>query len=125
MLSAAAFVFVLGAALRAQDGVDPALRAAVERFYAVQESENVADYLSLWATGAQRPQPAQLKYAFDTGDDKFSELQIRRVTRDGDRAAVRVSIARDRTMTAIRRPDGSSPRIHSTRRRSTRSCRPA
>ena len=42
--------------------VDPSLRAAVERFYAAQEDEDVAAYLSLWASTAQRPRPEQLKY---------------------------------------------------------------
>lgn len=107
-------VALLAATLAAaQDDVDPSLRAAVERFYAAQEAEDAAAYLSLWSASAQRPQPAQLKFIFDTGDDKFSDLQIRRVTRDGDRSEVRVSIARDRTMTNIRRPDGSVVTTHS------------
>ena len=64
-------------------------------------------YLALWSKTAQRPRPEQLKYIFDAGDDKFSDLAITRVTETGDRVAVRVSVTRDRTNTGARRPDGS------------------
>ncbi len=106
---------VLAAALAptAQDEVDPSLRAAVERFYATQEAEDVPGYLALWSVSAPRPQPAQLKFIFDSGDDKFSDLQIRRVTRTGDRVVVRLSVARDRTLTATRRPDAPPSITHS------------
>ena len=97
----------------AQDDVDPALRAAVERFYATQEAEDIPGYLALWSVSAQRPQPAQLKFIFDSGDDKFSDLQIRRVTRAGDRVVVRVSVSRDRTLTAMRRSDAPPLVTHS------------
>jgi len=96
----------------AQDDVDPSLRAAVERFFAAQEAEDIPRYLALWAASAERPQPAQLKFIFDSGDDKFSDLQIRRVKADGERTTVRVSVVRDRVLTNIRRPDGSSPTMH-------------
>ncbi len=91
-----------------QEGVDPAIRAAVERFYATQEAEDVQGYLALWSKTAQGPRPEQLKYIFDAGDDKFSDLAITRVTETGDRVAVRVSVTRDRTNTGARRPDGSA-----------------
>ena len=95
-----------------QDDIDPSLRAAVERFYATQEAEDIPGYLALWAASAERPLPAQLKFIFDSGDDKFSDLQIRRVKTDGDRTTVRVSVVRDRAITNVRRPDGSSPAMH-------------
>ena len=63
-------VFTLVAVLLlppSQDVVDPSLRAAVERFYVTQEAEDVAAYLSLWASTAQRPKADQLKYIFDSG----------------------------------------------------------
>ena len=92
--------------------VDPSLRAAVERFYATQEAEDVAAYLSLWASTAQRPRPEQLKYLFESGDDKFSQLTIRRVNTDGDRTVVRASVTRARTSATQRRPDGSPMTFH-------------
>jgi tetratricopeptide (TPR) repeat protein/CHAT domain-containing protein len=108
-------VLALLAALPAswrQEAVDPAIRAAVERFYAAQEAEDIDAYLSLWSKTAQRPRPEQLKYIFEIGDDKFSDLTITRVTQNGDRISVRVSVTRDRTNTAARRPDGSAVVSH-------------
>ena len=92
--------------------IDPSLRAAVERFYATQEAEDVAAYLSLWASTAQRPRPEQLKYLFDSGDDKFSSLTIERVSSVGDRTVVRATVVRDRTSATVRRPDGSPTTFH-------------
>ena len=92
--------------------IDPSLRAAVERFYVAQEAEDVAAYLSLWASTAERPRPEQLKYLFDSGDDKFSELTIRRVNTNGDRTVVRASVTRARTSATARRPDGSPVTFH-------------
>jgi tetratricopeptide (TPR) repeat protein len=109
----AAIVLTLSAAQAAPGDVDASLRAAVERFYAAQEAEDVPAYLALWSAAAQRPLPTQLKFIFDTGDDKFSDLQIRRVTRAGDRATVRLSIARDRTVIMTRRPDAPPLTMHS------------
>lgn len=108
----AALVLALSASPSAQDEIEPSLRAAVERFYAAQEAEDIPAYLGLWSASVQPPSPTQLKFIFDSGDDKFSDLQIRRVTRDGARAAVRVSIARDRTL-AARRLDVPPPTMHS------------
>ena len=99
-------------ATAAQDEIDPSLRAAVERFYAAQEAEDAAAYLALWSASAQRPQPAQLKFIFDSGDDKFSNLRIVRVTREGPRAVVRLTVTRDRTL-ASRRPEGAPIVLHS------------
>jgi CHAT domain-containing protein len=113
-MRALALVVMISAVVpTAQDDVDPTLRAAVERFYAVQESEDIPGYLALWSSAAQRPLPAQLKSIFDSGDDKFSELQIKRVTRDHDRAVVHVSVTRDRSMANMRRADGSFAVAHS------------
>jgi len=95
------------------DAVDPALRAAVERFYATQEAEDVAGYLSLWSTTAERPRPEQLKYIFDSGDDKFSQITITSVRTRGANTVVGVSVARDRTSTG-RLPDGSPFVFHTS-----------
>ena len=64
------------AAPQAPDAVDPSLRAAVERFYAMQEAEDVSGYTALWAKTAQDPQrPAQLKFIFDSGDDNVYSFE--------------------------------------------------
>ncbi len=76
---------------------DPALRAAVERFFAMQQAEDVDGYLSLWSTKAKRPDPGQLKYVFDAGDDTFSDVAITNTFPTADRVRVRVSATRDRT----------------------------
>ncbi len=94
----------------AQEPVDPLLRAAIERFYATQEAEDIEGYLALWAR-TSRPQPQQLKHIFDSGDDRFSGLTILRTTQVGDRSVVRASVIRDRTTTA-RRPDGVPATFH-------------
>ena len=99
-------LLVAFSAPQAPEGVDPSLRAAVERFYAMQEAEDVAGYLSLWSTTAERPRPEQLKYIFDSGDDKFTDITITAVRPQGSIIVVRVSATRDRTAT-MRRPDGS------------------
>jgi tetratricopeptide (TPR) repeat protein len=95
------------------DVVDPALRAAVERFYATQEAEDVDGYLSLWSSTAERPRPEQLKYVFESGDDKFSEITVTSVRARGALTVVRVSVTRDRTSTS-RRPDGSPVVFHTS-----------
>ena len=95
------------------DTVDPALRVAVERFYATQEAEDVDAYLSLWSSSAERPRPEQLKYVFDSGDDKFSQITITSVRTRGAFTLVRVSVTRDRTGTT-RRPDGSPFVFHTS-----------
>jgi tetratricopeptide (TPR) repeat protein len=86
------------------DNVDPTLRAAVERFYATQQAEDIAGYLALWSPNADRPSPEQLKYIFSAGDDKFSEITITAVRPRGPQTVVRVSVNRERT---VQRPDGS------------------
>ncbi len=95
------------------DALDPALRAAVERFYATQEAEDVEAYLSLWSSTADRPRPEQLKYVFDSGDDKFSQITITSVRTRGAFTLVWVSVTRDRTGTT-RRPDGSPFVFHTS-----------
>ena len=107
-------VFALAVAILApQADVDPALRAAVERFYATQEAEDVDAYLSLWSSSAERPRPEQLKYVFESGDDTFSEITVTSVRARGPLTVVRVSVTRDRTSTT-RRPDGSPVVFHTS-----------
>lgn len=99
----------------AQDPIDPALGAAVEKFYATQEAEDVEGYLALWSAKARRPDmAAQLKFIFESGDDKFSDLEIQRVVLLNDQARVRVRITRTRTDARIKRPDGT-PSVFNTR----------
>ena len=84
----------------AQEAVDPQLHAAVERFFATQQQEDVEAYLSLWSASASRSQAEmrlQLKFVFDAGDDVFSDIQITKVMPSGDRRRVRVSATRQRT----------------------------
>ena len=97
MTSAASLSFILSLAVLLtapygrQGTDDPRLRAAVERFFAMQQAEDVAGYLSLWSTKVERPTAAQLKYVFESGDDTFSEITvIRRVScrRSGPRSSV-------------------------------------
>jgi len=95
------------------DAVDPALRAAVERFYATQEAEDADAYLSLWSATAERPRPEQLRFVFESGDDKFSEIAITSVRTRGPLTIVRVSVTRDRT-SSVRRPDGSPMVFHNS-----------
>ena len=106
-------VFALAVAIFAPqaDVVDPALRVAVERFYAAQEAEDVAAYLSLWSSAVERPRPDQLKFVFESGDDKFSQITITSVRTRGALTVVYVSVTRDRTST-VRRPDGTPAVFH-------------
>jgi tetratricopeptide (TPR) repeat protein len=89
-----------------QEVGDPALRATVERFFSTQEAEDLEGYLSLWSKTAQRPQPAQLKFIFDSGDDTYSAITIVSARPIGDRVRVRVSATRER-VSAPRVPGGS------------------
>ncbi len=97
-------------AVRAQAVVedDPEVRAAVEQFFAAQEAENVAAYLALWSAKAEKPQPRQLQFIFDAGDDKFHDLRITRITRIGDLIRVVVTVRRERTDATAKRPDGTA-----------------
>ncbi|HEX2455421.1 MAG TPA: CHAT domain-containing tetratricopeptide repeat protein [Vicinamibacterales bacterium] len=90
-------VSILTAGSGRQDSVDPALKLAIDRFFATQEAEDVDAYLALWSATATRPQPLQLKYIFDSGDDKFSDITIQRVERKGEATRVRVTATRERT----------------------------
>jgi tetratricopeptide (TPR) repeat protein/CHAT domain-containing protein len=99
------------AAASAQDAVEPALRVAVERFYATQQAEDVTGYLALWSSTAERPAPGQLKFIFDSGDDAFSDLRILQVRNAGDRAVVRATVVRDRTAATLQ-PNGAPMRFH-------------
>ena len=101
-------------AVSGRQGVDdPALRAAVERFFATQQAEDIPGYLALWSAKAERPQAAQLKYVFDQGDDQYSNISIDRTYPAGDRVRVRVSVTRDRTV-AARDPSRPPYTMHTT-----------
>ena len=92
---------------------DPALRAAVEQFFAAQQAEDVNAYLALWSPSVRPPTPEQLKYVFDAGDDTYSEIAILATYPASDRVRVRVRATRDRTMPA--RVPGRPPfTFHST-----------
>ena len=92
---------------------DPQLQAAVQQFFALQEAEDVAGYLALWSKTAKRPTPAQLKFVFDSGDDKFSEIAITNASAAGENVRVRITVTRDRTVPP--RNPGDPPRVfHST-----------
>jgi tetratricopeptide (TPR) repeat protein len=106
-LAAALLLLLLQSAPpQAAEAVDPALSAAVARFFELQEKEDVAGYLALWSPAASAPRAEQLKYVFDNGDDKFSDLVISRVSINGTRARVRLDVRRQRT-SAARTPGGA------------------
>jgi len=94
-----ALVGSLAAVPGRQGSDDPKLQAAVQQFFALQEAEDVEGYLALWSKSAQKPQPAQLKFVFDAGDDRFSDITIVKATPVGDRVRVRVTATRERTST--------------------------
>ena len=77
---------------------DPSLREAVERFFATQEAEDIPAYLALWSRTTIRPDPGQLKFVFDAGDDAFSGVAVLRVMKSGDRVRVRVAAHRRRSV---------------------------
>ena len=101
-------------AIQRQQEVDPALKAAVDRFFATQVSEDVDGYLALWSRTAERPQIHQLRSIFDSGDDKFLDLEITRASIDRTTARVRLAVTRVRTVLNSTNPDGS-PRLFSSR----------
>ena len=103
-----ALIGCLSVELRGQGADDPQLQTAVQQFFAMQEAENVDGYLQLWSSTALKPQPAQLQFLFESGDDKYSEIAILSVRRLGDRVRVRVTATRDRTSAA--RIPGAAPR---------------
>jgi tetratricopeptide (TPR) repeat protein/CHAT domain-containing protein len=95
---------------------DPEIRAAVDRFFAAQEAEDAAAYLSLWSTKAPRaPRAEQLKFIFESGDDRFSDIAIARIVPVGELVRVLVSVKRERTDTRAKRPDGTFGVFTSTR----------
>ena len=49
----------------------PALQAAVHRFFATQEAEDVDAYLGQWSKSATRPTAEQIRFVFESGDDKY------------------------------------------------------
>ena len=58
--------------------------AAVEWFFAAQEAEDVDAYLALWSSKARKPNPEQLRFVFDSGDDTFHDIEITRIAPVGD-----------------------------------------
>jgi tetratricopeptide (TPR) repeat protein len=104
VIPAAALLSLVLQVAPAPDAVDPALAAAVARFFELQEKEDVAGYLALWSASGTPPRPEQLKFVFDNGDDTYSDLVIGRVAIKGDRARVRIDVKRERSS---RRPDGT------------------
>lgn len=107
----AAVVSLVAAAapLAAQPAPDPALEAAVQQFFALQQAEDVDGYLALWSKAAKRPTADQVKFVFDSGDDKYSEIAIVSVVPAADRVRALVSVVRERT-TPPRVP-GGPPRV--------------
>ena len=97
-----------------QDAVDPALRSAVERFFATQEAEDVQAYLDLWSATAARPAADQLTYIFESGDDRFTDLVIERASVIGTQARVRLRVSRTRTDLRAKQADGS-PAVYNSR----------
>ena len=87
------------AAIPAQEPIDPALDAAVHRYFETQESEDVAGDPSLWGSAAQRPSPAMLQFVFSAGDDCYSDIAVLRVVATPEGARVRVTAMRERTTT--------------------------
>ena len=96
-----------------QGADDPNLRAAVDRFFATQQAEDVDGYLALWSARAKRPTAEQLKYVFESGDDTFSDVAIVGTFPTADRVRVRVSATRDR-VTPARIPGRPPFTFHST-----------
>jgi tetratricopeptide (TPR) repeat protein len=97
MLAALAISVALLLPLRHQSPDDPAIRAAVEGYYKALEAEDVAAYLALWSTAAQRPQPFSLKALFDAVDERYPQIDITRVVTVGDRVRVRLLVRRERS----------------------------
>jgi tetratricopeptide (TPR) repeat protein len=98
-----AVLSLVGSALAAgagRQGVDdPALRAAVEKYFAMQAAEDVDGYLALWSAHAQKPRVEQLKFVFQAGDDTFSEITIlEAVPASDNRMRVRVTAIRERVL---------------------------
>ncbi|MEO7276253.1 MAG: tetratricopeptide repeat protein [Vicinamibacterales bacterium] len=90
--------------------VEPGMDAVVRAFFTTQEAEDVAGYLALWSRTASRPSPAMLKFVFDSGDDRYSDISILRVDLTGAVTRVRVAATRDRTAVT---PAGPGPSTHS------------
>ncbi|MGH9310054.1 MAG: hypothetical protein ACRD1U_11810, partial [Vicinamibacterales bacterium] len=85
-VAALSLVIALQAPVQPASADDPTLRAAIERFYELQEKEDLEGYLSLWSPNApQVPTPAQVTFVFDGGDDKFSNLTITKVVSEDNR----------------------------------------
>lgn len=95
-----------------QTAEDPAVRAAVERYYKALEAEDIEAYLALWSKATQRPQPESLKFLFESADERFFDIEIIRAVFDGNRLRLRVSVRRARTRPA--RVPGDPPLVLSS-----------
>lgn len=94
-------LFCLAARDGRQDSLDPALRAAVDRYFSTQQAEDVEGYLSLWSAKVQRPTVEQIKFVFNAGDDVFSDIVVVKSMVFGELTRVRVSAVRQRTESLI------------------------
>ncbi len=94
-------LFCLAAGDGRQDSLDPALRAAVDRYFSTQQAEDVEGYLSLWSAKVQRPTVEQIKFVFNAGDDIFSDIVVVKSMVFGELTRVRVSAVRQRTESLI------------------------
>lgn len=78
---------------------EPGLTALVEQFFATQEAEDADAYLALWSDTAARPARAMLAFVFASGNDRFSDVAITRVTGSGPVRRLRVVAQRQREAT--------------------------
>jgi tetratricopeptide (TPR) repeat protein/CHAT domain-containing protein len=95
-----------------QSPEDPSVRAAVERYYKTLEAEDIAAYLALWSTTAERPRPDSVKFLFEFSDDRYYDIEIVRSVLVDDRLRVRVSLRRERTRPP--REPGGQPSVTTT-----------
>jgi tetratricopeptide (TPR) repeat protein len=94
-MAAASAAAIVQAAPAGQQ-IDPEIETAVHRYFETQEAEDADGYLALWSE-SRRPRRENLQYIFDSGDDRFSDVTIGRVTTTATETRVRVSAMRTRT----------------------------
>jgi tetratricopeptide (TPR) repeat protein len=98
-----------------------ALRALAERWLETQEREDLEAFLALYSPDAPDAERRR-DYAaivFRSGDDRFSDVRLDRVTVDGDRGVVRVTAERRRTVSASHTLTGRLATILACRRTSS------
>ena len=91
---------------------DPSVRAAVDRYYKTLEAEDIAAYLALWSSTAERPRPESVKFLFEYSDDRYFDIGILRAVMVDGRLRVRVSVRRERTRPP--REPGGQPSVTTT-----------